>query len=140
MVNTTTTVTNKAYVVFGDSNLWFLKCLKKGYRHCSIVYNTGSSYIAIDPCASITIVDCGSKKDMINLLKTRDRASTVVEVDVPDHRYCTGVRLDICTCVGNIKSLLGIIDIKVQTPHQLFKRLLKMQQCKNTLDKLKLLC
>ena len=112
---------HKALVGFsGDTNLWWLKPLKKGFKHCFVVLGDGEICVAVDPIRSHT--EIGVFKDIdFTIMREFFEANnyTVVETFVRKPEY-TKASLGIFSCVEVAKRLLGIHKASILTPYNLY--------------------
>ena len=114
----------QALVVFtDDSNLFFLKVLKRGFRHCFVMLHDGKNWISVDPLLSQLLINVEEnthdKKELIEWFK--ESGYRVVTSDIPE-TICVSF-LGIYSCVGVIKKILGVRNPFILTPHQLFKHI-----------------
>lgn len=117
----------RAVAVFVDeTELPWLRWLKRGFRHCFVALNEGEAWIALDPLASRTDVrllplepeaDAGAWYEAqgrrvvrLSLPRLPPRASGLGWLPVP------------CTCVGQTQRLLGVPGLAL-TPWRLCRRL-----------------
>ena len=113
------------YVVFSsDTDLWFLRCLKSGFRHCLFFTGDENQVIIFDPVANR--FDISYIPMDVNLVKKffEDKGDIVVAVDKkfnPRFRVSIGV----FTCVEVVKRILGISNAFIITPFRLYKYLTK---------------
>lgn len=115
----------KYYVLFMEPDVpaWWMAKLKKGFRHCGLLkeYDEGIYVYLENLYDSLHIDLCMYDLNAIQ----RDTGAVIVEYEY--ERTCD-VRMnhfEPITCVTVIKKTLGIADIKIQTPYQLFKHLLR---------------
>jgi len=114
----------RGWVVFGnDTDLFWLRFLKKGYRHCFVILNDGQHWISFDPMAhysEIIVHDVAPDFDMPQWLAAREY--TVMEV--PQRDICIKpAPFAVLNCVESVKRVLGIHAFWVLTPWQLYKYL-----------------
>ena len=68
----------KAWVAFcGEAELWWLRLLRPGFRHCFVVLNDGAHWITIDPLSphmEVVVQPVASGFDLIGWLKERGHA------------------------------------------------------------------
>ena len=120
-----------AYVLFHnpDHTPWWMRFLRNGMRHCScvkscaigdieyfILFENLFNYISVGACF-LTI------DELIDTLDN-DRI-TIVEYKYTIDPTQRQPYYEPISCVTTIKRLLGMADLRVQTPHQLYKKLLK---------------
>ena len=118
---------SEVYVVFENVNtIWWLKFLKKGFRHCFIVLLVHEHNLAI-------LLNPRSNQVDIQLFHN---CNTQIALDV--YSAQAGYTLErvhikqaplkvapvmVFTCVEFEKIILGIHDISIITPYQLYKNL-----------------
>lgn len=114
-------VNAKGWVVFSNNtDLFWLRFLKRGYRHCFVILNDGQRWISFDPMAhysEIIVHDIAPDFDMPQWLAAREH--TVMEV--PQSNICIkAAPLAFLNCVESVKRVLGIHAFWVFTPWQLY--------------------
>lgn len=108
-----------AIVIFGSSQLPYLKILKKGYQHCMIAIQSGPAWQLIDPLSNafyVTELGILHPDEIItsfsdqgfDAVPAQRRAPVVAEMPVSPF-----------TCVEVVKRVLGIRDRWIVTPWQL---------------------
>lgn len=111
-----------AWGVFSDeTDISYLKFLKRGYRHCYLLLSDGQQWFSIDPLAHMTQIGFHSFTEPFNLplwLKSQGHTVVKVEVDNPDAKPFP---LTIMTCVETVKRVLGIRNRWMVTPWQLYR-------------------
>ena len=114
----------KAWVAFcGEAELWWLRLLRPGFRHCFVVLNDGASWITVDPLSphmEVVVQPVAFDFDLIGWLKERGHAVVAAPVR-RDHLRPAPLML--FTCVEAAKRVLGLHDRRVVTPWQLYRRL-----------------
>ena len=119
----------KAWVVFsGQADIGWLKILKNGFRHCYIVLNDGDHWISIDPLSchtEIMVHHIAPDFDLPAWLRARN----LKVVPAPLNPRTTQAPWMIHSCVEAVKRMLGIHDIRIITPYQLYKKLVKAAYC-----------
>lgn len=111
----------RALVVFsGRADLWWLRLLRPGFRHCFVVLEAGESWICVNPLAhrtSVEVWEAASGADVAAWLRAQD-GLTVVETVIrrPPRRPSP---LGLYSCVEAVKRIIGIQDRWVLTPGQL---------------------
>ncbi len=117
---------NKVLVVFsGQTDLWWLKFLRRGFRHCFVAIRSQDRWVVIDPMLhfwEVTIPDISIQFDLARWFT--DQGLTVVETEIksPDRRCYPPFFL---SCVEVVKRILGIHHPFVVTPAQLYRYLQK---------------
>ncbi|HEY1096918.1 MAG TPA: hypothetical protein VGF14_06725 [Alphaproteobacteria bacterium] len=111
----------EAWVCFsGETELWWLRALKKGFRHCFAIARNQNHWLAIDPLSphlEITILPVPPSFDLPHWLQqnglTLMRAPIRRDLQNPAPFF-------IFSCVEVIKRFLGIHRRRIVTPHQLY--------------------
>jgi len=113
-----------ALVVFsGETNIWWLKVLKPGFRHCFAALHKYNRWIIYDPLAHRTDLQIHEDLDSVDLeYWFRQHGHTVIRTFI---RSATPKKLSPApfTCVEAIKRLLGLRATTILTPWQLFSYL-----------------
>ncbi|MFV0627152.1 MAG: hypothetical protein ACK5N8_07375 [Alphaproteobacteria bacterium] len=118
---------SECYVVFvGDVNLWWLKPLKKGFRHCYIVVelDDGMTWLEINPLSNRLFVIAHQfvkPCDYITLLK-KEKSVIILKEKMKDVGGNVAP-LGIFSCVEFVKRSLGIHSFWTITPYQLYNKL-----------------
>lgn len=115
--------TMKAWVVFtGQTDLPWLKILKKGFRHCYILLNDGKHWICIDPLSNYMEVNVQNVPCDFDLAQwMRKRGHTIIAADITHKEKQAPWML--FSCVEAVKRVLGIHSCFIITPWQLYKHL-----------------
>lgn len=118
---------DEAYVVFVDNvSLWWLKFLKKGFRHCYILFklNGGSQWLELNPYSNqLMLKEYWLREGSNNLnLLYNEKDIKICKVKI-ENAPLKCAPLGFFTCVEFIKRIVGIHDVKVITPYQLYKKL-----------------
>lgn len=118
---------SEVYVVFEDSDsLWWLRFLKKGFRHCYILLTSRENnlMILLNPRSNKTDVQLFSNCDTdeaIRLFAT-EKEHTILRVHLAQTPLkCAPIMF--FTCVEFVKRILGIHDFSIITPYQLYKKI-----------------
>ena len=113
----------KAWVVFsGQTDLPWLRALKKGFRHCYVILNDGTGWITIDPLASMMNIRVQPVPPQFDLpLWLSDRGLKVLPAPVTTQH--TQAPWMVFTCVEAVKRVLGIHKRFLFTPWQLYRHL-----------------
>ena len=113
----------RAWVVFtNQSDLFWVRFLKKGFRHCFILIHDGTHWISIDPMASMTDIAIHTVPkdfDLPNWLAGQGHRVT----SAPLRNVQTPAPWMMFTCVEACKRILGIHNRFILTPWQLYKYL-----------------
>lgn len=112
----------RGYICFSDSDQWFLRGLRRGFRHCFFAQRIEDRWVTIDHLAGYTELQVHNHTDEDMLAFLRERF-TVIEVACARRR--TLAPLGLMTCVEVCKRLAGIHDPFIITPWQLSKHLKK---------------
>ncbi|MBR7159293.1 MAG: hypothetical protein IKD08_06455 [Alphaproteobacteria bacterium] len=119
---------DKVLVIFGGrSDIWWLRFLKKGFKHCFVVLfdNKKGIGVLVDPLCSRTVVDV-SFLENTDFLRDFFEANgyTVVETFIrsPNPRTVT---LGMFSCVQVVKRILGVHKKSIVTPYKLYRFLQK---------------
>lgn len=112
------------WVAFSDeTDLPFLRFLRRGFRHCFVVIYDGGHWISCDPLAHYTelaLVDVPETFDLLGWL----RGQGMILVQVPLMPLCPRVLPPmIFTCVEAVKRIIGLRAWWVFTPWQLYRAL-----------------
>lgn len=113
---------SRALVVFRDSDAWWLRWLRRDYRHVFVVLPTSTGAIVVDPLAHVLGVE---HVDGLSLSAARAfygaHGCSCVEVALraPRPRPAFGP----LTCVEVVKRVIGLQAPWVMTPWQLWRRL-----------------
>lgn len=115
---------SEAYVVFVDNtSLWWLRFLKKGFRHCYLILKVADcgTWIEVNPMSNQIILN------LYEYLPDFDYISYLN--DEKNFKICS-VKINsaplksapIClfTCVEMVKRFLGLHNRFIHTPHQLY--------------------
>ena len=120
----------KGYVVFEDNTtLWWLKFLKKGFRHCYIIICLSKSkdiWLELNPMSNQVYIfehESMLRLDYLNHIK-KHKKSKILEVDFKQAPLKCA-QLGIFTCVEFVKRIMGIHRVSIITPYQLYKFLIK---------------
>lgn len=113
-----------ALVVFsGRTDLWWLRLLKPGFRHCLLLLRAPGGWIAYDPMAHGTAVFHLADMPAGNLVADILARGLVVVPARPRQPPVRPAPLAPFTCVEAVKRALGIHARRVFTPWQLFRYL-----------------
>ncbi|MFP4098018.1 MAG: hypothetical protein ACLFP8_06385 [Alphaproteobacteria bacterium] len=121
--------TKQAWVVFTDqSELKFVRFLKRGFRHCFVLIHDGRRWVSIDPMANYMEViiheDVTENLDVIAFLKQRGHH---VARACLSRNITTAAPVMLFTCVEACKRILGIHKRSILTPWQLYRHLSKKE-------------
>lgn len=118
-----------ALVVFVDqTECYWLRKLKPGFRHCFVAIQHGSAWVICDSLKThmeLTLLDAPGAFSLGNFYA--DRGHHVLLGRMASSRPRTGISLTPLTCVTVAKRLLGVRAPRVWTPWQLFCHLVRAQ-------------
>ncbi len=122
----------KTWIVFsGETDLPWLKVLKKNYRHCFVLINDGINWITLDPLASYIDVQIhrhlAESFDLPTWLESRGAKVIAAKVNRV-HKKPAPIMF--FSCVEFIKRSLGIHSRFIITPWQLYRYLEQQQSHK----------
>lgn len=116
----------RVVIVFSDhTQLWWLKGLKRGFRHCFMLLEQGNSWVLLDPRLDrldIQIIPAMDHPELVAWYRRQNLI--VVSAYLPfdnTHPAKPGPLVGPNSCVAVIKKILGIDKITLQTPWQLHK-------------------
>lgn len=122
----------RAIVVFsGQTDFWWQRLLKPGYRHCGVLIECGDRWVVLEPLAErldVRILGASSPVALKRALRRRQLLAIETEVLLTASPVLVP---GLFTCVEAVKRALGIRAAWVQTPWQLYK---KIQNRKISLD------
>lgn len=110
--------------------------LKRGFRHCGVIvfHGSGLTGVHVDPGGAFTSVrtwprPLGSVAFDREIARLKDEGYGVSEY------HCTQIpvrtsRFPLCTCVEQVKRILGVSSFWIWTPYQLWKHLQELQHGK----------
>ncbi|MBC7953422.1 MAG: hypothetical protein H7Z12_16580 [Rhodospirillaceae bacterium] len=111
-----------ALLVFsGQSDLWWLRLLKPGFRHCFVALSGSGGWVVVDPLSHRTCVahiPFGPEYDLAGWYRAHGLTVVKAKVFSPSKRVAP-VRA--YSCVESVKRILGIHAGWVLTPWQLFR-------------------
>lgn len=120
---------SKAWVVFVDeTEVWWLRGLRRGFRHCYILLNDGQHWLSIDPLSHMIefTIHHHIEQDFDLPAWHRGRGHNVVKAELRDApQVCAPLMA--FTCVEMVKRILGIHDFWIWTPYDLYRYLTKSQ-------------
>ncbi|CAA7617615.1 hypothetical protein [Magnetospirillum sp. UT-4] len=115
----------RALVMFsGRTDLWWLRALKPGFRHCFVALAEGEdSWVVVEPLSHRTLVECVALPPGFDLAAWyRAHGLRVVETTAAEPPRRTAPWRPY-SCVESVKRVLGIHAGAVLTPWQLFRHL-----------------
>ena len=129
---------DEALVVFSpEVQLWWLRFLKKGFKHCFVVLSNEDNLVVIDPLRNRTEI-CVMSAFPLDRMQILLEANGYITVRTRiNHNMNNAVSLGIFSCVEMVKRLLGIHKASILTPYRLYKFLNKDKNMKIVLDNYK---
>jgi hypothetical protein len=116
----------RAWVVFsGQTDLPWLRVLRKGFRHCSVILQDNGQWVTLDPMAHRTEVCVHPVAADFDLPAWFERRGLIV-IPVSVQKPLREAPWGLFTCVEAVKRVLGIHERFVLTPWQLFCHLRRM--------------
>lgn len=130
------TKSQKAWVVFSSqTDLPWLRILKPGFRHCSVLLHDGQRWFSLDPLSGHMEVEVhdhvSGDFDLPGWLKKQGHA--VVSAPLLRHHKKPAPYM-IFTCVEAVKRVLGLHKAFIITPWQLYRFLKGHPQTKGDLQ------
>lgn len=112
------------WVVFsGRADLWWLRLLRPGYRHCFALIRMRGQWLIFDPLASHTDIVLTELEEAFDLPRWyADHGFGVWQVSAPP-AIARPMPWRLFTCVEAVKRLLGIRGSLILTPWQLLRAL-----------------
>lgn len=115
-----------ALVVFCDgTELWWLRLLRRGFRHCFVALAVEGGWIVVDPLSHVTVVahfPIGQEFDLGAWYRQQGLTVVCVQKSSPERRVAPILP---SSCVETVKRILGIHAATVWTPWQLYRYLNK---------------
>lgn len=116
----------EAWVVFsGEAELWWLKMLKPGFRHCFVVARDENHWIVLDPLSphlEMSVLPLPRSFDLPTWLQKQN----LRVMRAPIQRgHLKAAPSNLFSCVEVIKRFLGIHVRSILTPWQLYRFLEK---------------
>ena len=112
-----------AIVIFGPSQLAYLKVLRDGYQHCMIAVQSGPSWQLIDPLSNafcLTELGIAHPEEIISSFVEQGFDAVFTQRRAP---IAAEMPLGLFTCVEVVKRVLGLRNRWIMTPWQLRKML-----------------
>ncbi len=117
---------HEAWVIFsGVAELWWLRILKPGFRHCFAIARDKKNWIVLDPLSphlEVAVLPLSSGFDLPRWLE--EQRLTVVRAPI-NREHKRAAPANWFSCVEVIKRFLGIHARKIITPWQLYRFLQK---------------
>lgn len=118
---------SKAWVVFcPESEIWWLRFLKPGFKHCFVIVSCGDHWVSVDPLSTYTELRCLENKILPEVLDELSKDNIVIET-LLNHDAVKPQTVGIFSCVSVVKKILGIQNRWIFTPWQLAKCLTNPQ-------------
>jgi hypothetical protein len=109
-------------VVFCDhTDLWWLKFLRRGFRHCFILLRFADIWISIDALAHKTEIVRIDLPDLINLKQWLETNGDIVIKCPISKAKEKPIGPSVFSCVESVKRIIGIRKPLIITPWQLYK-------------------
>lgn len=114
-------------VVFrGKVNVWWTRFLKPGFHHCFVMLRIDGQWVLFEPLGRQIEIWVGSSS-----VRSVEDDPQIFYRKLGYHVVCTDILetpksmapLGLCTCVEMVKRTLGIRDVFILTPFQLYCRL-----------------
>lgn len=122
----------KALIIFSDdTDLWWLKILRRGFRHCAVLIEQNGQWILVDALAHKTellVVDVPDGFQLGEWL--RDDGCIVCETRLEHHSARFPLWPAFATCVESVKRILGVRQAFIFTPWQLYCHLQRQERIK----------
>lgn len=118
----------EAWVVFsGKADLFWLRVLKPGFRHCYLIMNDGRHWFSMDPLSNYMDITVHHHvpPEFDLPLWMKDRGLKLVKA--PLAREMKQAPWMPFTCVEAVKRVLGLHSRRIWTPWQLYCHLKKLQ-------------
>jgi hypothetical protein len=121
MTSLNTIEPTEAWVVFsGEADLWWLRILKPGFRHCFVVARDEKNWIVLDPLSphlELAVLPLPRSFDLPRWLEKQNLK--VLHAPIQRH-HTKSAPLNMFSCVEVIKRFLGIHVRGIMTPWQLY--------------------
>lgn len=117
----------EVYVVFVDDvTIWWLRFLKKGFRHCYLLVelDDGMTWLEVNPMSNRLFLNVYKFVNEVEYTRVVENFFDVKVIKAEAKNV--GLELApiaLFTCVETVKRVLGIHDRMVITPYQLYKKL-----------------
>lgn len=111
----------RVVVVFADqTGLWWLRILKPGFRHCFAYISTAEGWIALDPLSNQLQLAHHAHPPMADLAAMLRRAGWPALTIALQPAPLRPLPPAVFTCVEVVKRIIGINNLFICTPWQLF--------------------
>lgn len=109
-------------VVFTDqTDLWWLKFLRRGFRHCFMLLRFGDMWLSVDALSHKTEIMRIDLPDHFNLVHWLESQGETVIAVPPSEVQKKALWPAPFTCVESVKRILGIRKPFLFTPFQLYQ-------------------
>lgn len=109
----------------GHADLWWLRLLRPGFRHCFAAIRNGPLWVVIDPLSHHTLMRVESCPDLMDFYASRGITVVATHIRQPPARPAPWRPY---TCVEAVKRLLGLQAGWVLTPWQLHQFLINQEK------------
>lgn len=123
-----------AWVIFsGQTERWWLRLLRPGFRHCLLVMHDGRHWLSVDPMLNYMNVQVHhTVPDDFDFPRwLQSQGQHVVRAQI-DHEKAVPAPLMFMSCVEVVKRVLGIHHRFILTPWQLYRHLTQKEQTRIT--------
>jgi len=115
-----------ALVVFSNNTeFWWLKGLRPGFRHCFMVLDMGGQWVVYDPLSHQTKITLLPANRTIDLKAWYEERGCIAIACTTRAAPLKMAPFFLFTCVEAVKRVLGLHERAILTPWQLYKRLIK---------------
>ena len=122
-------------VVFsGQVSKWWLRFLKKDFRHCFITIGNGRIWLTIDSMLHKIDIIIQPVAGDFDMEKWYISQGFKVLKATPSKIKLVSAPIGLFTCVEVVKRIIGIHDFRIATPYKLYKFLLNEKDKKIILD------
>ena len=117
----------KAWVGFApEAEIWWLRFLKKGYRHCFVCIKSHDQWVIIDPLSRSIDIEIIAAEKVKNLPRyLAQQGYKVYPFGSIENTKKTGRIIGYLSCVTLVKKTLGLSKPFIFTPYQLARYLEK---------------
>lgn len=126
--NTKQDYAQKAWLVCtNQTELKTLRLFKKGFRHCFIILHDGAHWISVDPLSNqmeVIVHNVEPDFDLPRWLEARGHKIASAPIA---QRLNQAAPIMLFTCVEACKRILGIRNIFILTPWQLYRHILNQK-------------
>ena len=118
------------WVVFSDdTDIGFLKMLKRGFRHCFVLIRQDRTWILVDPRADMTEITILPHPAHFNLPRYfTETGKTVCRVPATMNAPRRIAPLVPWSCVESVKRVIGLHARFTLTPYQLYRTLTRTKK------------